>query len=529
MTTIRFAAALAAATLAACATTGAGPSKVLQADHVRPELKDMSDEAEWSALKDAAARAARADAARSAGNQEEARAEDVAAGRAFAAFADRFPRSEWRLVVRRMAVERLLQAQEPNAAAAQAQKLLDDPAASDVTRAMAARYAAVAWQAVAASETRAGRVEKLRLLTAAQRGGQPPKPRIPDEPWKRFIESTDAYLKLAASDPALKPGPERDRAGAVQPAQLARIAAEVEFAYDNMEDARSRLDRIIARHPSDAEVMDSAVPLYLETFLVLGDDAGYEAALRRLEPVTRAEAEKAAAAARAPNATGEQKKAAETLARLEDSVAKQLQVSGFSAAARLLAAGQAAEAAQGFETFADQNKGHPDAPNALYNAAVAWDKAKDPAKAKADRERLVREYPDAKVASQGMLALAATLSRGGDHAGAQQLYAQYLERFPEGPQRCIALQNVGYELDQMKRREEAARRYQAFAVDSACTKGDPNTAAKALYRSGILFLEAKKRKEAKEAWTTLMGVQGVTDEVTLSWIDDARARLKGLR
>ncbi len=529
MNRIQTTAVLAALLASACASVGGPGSNIrtFQAGHTNPKPGEITEDAERAVVQDARNHATRSDNARASGNLEQARAEDRAAAEGFAKFCEQFPSSEWRIVLRRMAAERYLQGEDYEAGAAQAQKLITDPEATDETKAVGARLAAAGWQMVANAESRAGKIERLRLLTAAQRGGQPPKPRPPAAPWKSFVDAADTYTRYMNADPLLKASEAEQRArGGTHPAQLGLLAGEVEYAYDNMEEARKRFDQVIQLFPGDAEIMEAAVPLYLETYLVLGDEAGYEAAVKRVEPVVKAQADRTAAEAKAAGATDEQKKAAEAFAKLEDNLSKQQQGAGFAQASRLLQANKFPEAAEGFEAFATANKDHPDAPNALYNAAVAWDKAKEPAKARADRERLVRDYPNSKVAGQGMLALAAAQSRGGEHAAAEKAYLQYLERFPDGPQRCIALQNVGYELDQLKRKEEAARRYEAFARDAACAKDDPNTAAKALYRAGVLFSEAKKKKEAKDAWTALVGMQGVTDPVVKSWVEDARSRLK---
>jgi len=509
--------------LAAWAGTASAAPKVYQADHVPPQLKSFDDEAERSMLRDPFEHARLGDMARSSGNQDQARAEDRAAAEGFAKFADKFPSSEWRLVFRAVAADRYLRGADWAGAASEAKKLVDDPQSNDTSRAIGARLAAGAWQQVAIADMKAGKIEPLREVFAAQRKGEGPKPRVPPDPWKRFVEYTDLYLSLWKLDPQAKP--ERDGRG-IDPAQMALFAARVEFACDNMEDARKRLDATMAAFPSRPDILATAVPLYVETFLVQKDDAGSEAAVVRMRTLVKAEAEKAAAAAKAPNATEEQKKDVEELAKLDAQLAKQQAGSGFNAAKRLLEAGQFAEAAAAFEKFADENRDNPDAPNAYYNAALGWDKAKDPKKALELRERILKDYPDSKIAPETVLAVAAGKSRDKDHAGSQKLYQTYLDRWPQGAQKCLALYNLGVEVENQGKKLEAAQRYKAFAADDACLAENADNSARVLFHAGGLFMEAKKKDDAYAMWKTVAGLSGVKDTVALSQVEEAKRLLK---
>ncbi len=510
---------------AACA---AGAFAVRPADRARPRPSELLDEVERKALSDAGRHAGLADAARDAGKADEAQAEDLAAADGFASFADRFSGSVWRLVMRRSAVERYLLAGAPQKAVEQAQKVLADAQSDPASKAVAARLTAAAWQAVALAETRAGKLEKLSLHTAAQRKGQPPRPRAPPEPWKRFVEAVDAYLPLASQDPAQKlAGPDRRAAGVTGPADLALIAAEVEYAHDNLEESRRRLDRIIATWPSDASVMENAVPLDLQTFLVQKDDPGYDAAVPRVKAILDPVASEARRAAAMPGAIEEQKRAAEILGRLDDQLALQQRGAGFAQGERLLAAGQYAQAAAAFEKFAAENRDNPDAPNALYNAAIAWDRAKEGKKAAALREQLVKDYPEARVAPQAVVAQASALSRLGEHLAAQKLYGDYLRLWPRGEQRCLALYNRGVEISAAG--DDPAAAFVAFGTDERCAKEDPKAAANLLYNAAGIFQKAKKQEEAKSALEAMLGLPPVKDPAVRSWIDDARRRLNAMR
>jgi tetratricopeptide (TPR) repeat protein len=310
-----------------------------------------------------------------------------------------------------------------------------------------------------------------------------------------------------------------------------------------MEDARRRFGSLIEKFPGQPELMDIAVPYYLETYRVLKDDAGYDKALARIQPVFAAESRKAREAAALPGATEAQKKDAAALAKLDEDLSKRLRGAGYSAAGEALRKGEAAdkagraadaaglyrEAAAQFEQFAAEQPESPDAPNALFNAALAWDKAKEPKKAIADREKVVARYPDARIVPQALVILGVGYAREGNHAKAVQAYDTYLSRWPAGPQHCVALQNLGVALQQLGKKAEAAQRYQQFAGDPACLKDDPNNAAKVLYEAGKLFTESKKTAEARKAFQALVDLPGVTDPVARSFQADAKERIKKMK
>lgn len=519
---------LLAALAAACATAGGGSSsRYYQADYARPGRAQFADEGQRAIIEEALVHTERADQAGMAGNLDQSRTENRLAADGLAKFVDTFPTSEYRLVLRASAAERYLRAQEFEKAAAQAQRVIDDPEARDVSKAIASRYALASWQNIAVAEGRAGKIDPPRILTADKRKGVETKPRVPPDPWKRYVENVDRYQQVAKADPLSSLSPaEQQRRGGVDPAQLALSAAQVEFGYDNMEDARRRLEAIIQTWPSRPDVLESAVPYHLQTFLIKKDGAGYEAAVAQDLAVVKAEAAKAAQAAKAPGADEDTKKAAEGLAKLQADLERQEKGAGFAAAERLLAADRQAEAGAAFEQFATDNPAHPDAASALYNAAVAWDKAKDPKKALAARRLLLERYPDSKIAPQATLAQASALTRQGEHAGAQKMYQSYLEKWGKGEQRCLARQNLGVALEAQGKKLEAAKDYLTFARDEACLKEDPNNAAKVVYHGAVLLSDAKRKADSLEMFRIVAGISGATDTVARSQVEDAKARVK---
>jgi tetratricopeptide (TPR) repeat protein len=522
---IHVAAALVVAALAAACATGGGAAagggksrideRYKQADHKLPDPR-VFDEVERLKYADARTAQQRAMIAQQSGNQDQARVESVAAADGLVSFADTFTSSEYVIPIRYEAARLYLNGQASEKAALQAEKIRVHPQANDTSRALASKLAANAWRDLAVRESKAGRLEPIRLPTADQRKGAPLQPRMPAGPWKNYVEATDAYLALTGADPDLKL-PADQRPYPIPPQTLALIAAQVSYAHDNMEDARGRFQAIIDRWPGEPDVLDSAVPLYLQTFLVQGDVEGYRRAIGTLKG--KLEAQVAAAA---------EPRQKEGLQKLLGQVVGYEQGAGFEGARKLLEEGKLVEAAEAFEKHAATYAGQPVAADALFNAAVAWDKAKEPARAMAARQAILDRYPDARVVQNTLVSLATGKAQAGDHAGAVKHYEDFLARFPEDPRRCLALQNLGIAFDNQVKRVEAAERYLAFGKDARCAAENPNDVARVAYRAGELFLAAKQRAKAKEAYAIAAAVPGVTDVVALSNQKDAKQKLKGL-
>jgi len=358
-----------------------------------------------------------------------------------------------------------------------------------------------------------------------------------------FVENVDTYSKNFAADPSSKlSAEERASSGGADRAQLEIIAAQVEFGYDNIEDAQRRFGRLIEENPSRADILETAVPYYLDTFKILNNTQGLDAALARIEPALAAEAKKAAAVAAGPGATEEQKKTSATLARLAIELREGAKGGDYNAAAAVMskadilvkegkseAIGQYKEAGALFEKFATENKTSPDAPNALFNAAIAFDKAKDPKKAVELRETLLATYPDAKVAQQTTVLLGGSLAVAREYTASAKYNQEYLTRWPEGPQRCVALHNLGVALQEMKKPAEAAQAYLKFAADPVCAGENPNTTARLLYSAAKMQAEAKKTADVKKTLQALVGLGGVTDPVARSYQADAKERLAKMK
>lgn len=517
---------LAALALTACAGAGASRSAglvstVKQADYRPPQgAADVDNEAERQKLRDAQTHQQRGAAAQESGNGDQAQSEFLAAAQGYQQLGATYKSSDWRVVYHRLASENFRRANDLEDSAKEAEAIRNTEGANDASKAFSARLAAGLWQAFGNAEAKAGRIEPLKIVSSGQRKGQKPSPRPLEPQWRRFVENADVYVASYKADPDPKAS---EYAGA-----LAYFAAVAQFSHDNVEEAQKRLDAMLKQFPT-AEQAGDAVALYLQTYAVMGDQEGYRAALERVSGEVDQLAREAQQKAAAPNAPPDAKERVERLAQLKQQIVQDQKSQGFGDATGLLSAGKPAEAAAAFEKFVTENPDSPDAPTALYNAAVAYDRAEQPKKAASVRERLLARYGDSKVAPPATLALAASRSRTKDHAGAADLYGQFLAKWPDGENRCLALQNRGAESFAAGKRETAAKQLADFGKDAGCAKGDPNAAARSLYTAGAAFFELKKKDQAKDAWGALVNIQGVTDTVAKSQVEDAKQRLKVLK
>jgi TolA-binding protein len=498
---------------ASCATLGPRTGASGQphpANQSLPPAIVVDDEQERVLLAEVIAAARRGDVAKGAGLDQDARREWLAAGLRSVALAD--SNTPWRLVYRAVGARLLLQAGDLTAAARAAEQLLADPAADPASRALAARIRVEALSQQAAAEVVAGRLTKLDRADVEARGGRPVEPRRAPDGWQRLLEADDAYLALQAQDP--------DPQASDLAAAAAYQAASIQYAHDQFDDASRRLKLFVEAFPS-SPLLGDAVGLWLQAQVVRGDVPGHAAALAAAQAAVEGERRRLAVSPPSPDLKGR----GERLTKLDAQLTRERQELPFSEARRLLAAGKRAEAAAGFEAFATAFPDHPEAPRALFDAGLAWSAANDARRSAAARDLLVTRYPRTPIAGRALLLAGSDLATDGDHAGAAKRYAQYLDEFPSGEERCAAILGLGVSLDEARQPIDAARRYLAFGTDGGCAK-NANAAAKALYRAAALYGKARQRVETTAALRALAGLSGVTDPEPRGYLEDARARLK---
>jgi tetratricopeptide (TPR) repeat protein len=489
---------------AACATAGHGgksPAVVHQTDERIPPITAFPAGKERIAYNDALTNEQAGWRAEQAGNADQAKQPLEAAARSYLAFIQAFPDTGWDLTFRFHAADLLRRAGRGDEAAALAEQAANDPRASPKSKAMA-------WLQVANALTTAGKVPPLKVEPPGE-GGAPAQPTEPPPPWKRYVEATDAYLRTLG--PTTQEPPDR----ILGPGQLALVAARVAFATDRFDDARDRAAAILDRWSNEPQAFQGAAPLYVQSFIAARDWEGAARAADRVKEIAAAQGQRTTDA----EARGTYEKAAADTDRLAASVR-------YQQAKTLLDQGKAEEAAHAFEAMAQQGVG--DVPAALVGAAIAWDKAGNAQRAMQLRQEIVEKHGDTRLAPGAALQLAAAHSKQGDHVGAARVYAMHAEKWPDDPNHCTALRNGAVELDVAKRGADAAQRYLAFGKDDRCVQASPDVAALALHRAGDLFLKAKRRPDAREAFQTAAGIENVKSPEAKQRVADAARQAKKL-
>jgi TolB-like protein len=133
-----------------------------------------------------------------------------------------------------------------------------------------------------------------------------------------------------------------------------------------------------------------------------------------------------------------------------------------------------------------------------------------------------REAPRTAV---GLLDHAAGLARTGRHAEAAEEYDRYPTLFPEAPERCLAAFRAAAAWEAAGRRQPAAERFLRVGSDAACQGSGPNAAGTALARAGALYEGLGLAAEAREAFSRLVALPGVSDPSLRAKVEAARLRL----
>jgi tetratricopeptide (TPR) repeat protein len=490
--------------LAACASAGHGgkpPAVAHQADERIPPISAFPPGEERIAYSDALTNEQAGWRLEQDGKLEQAKQPLEAAARGYLAFAQKYPKTGWDLTFRFHAADLLRRAGKADEAAALAEQVANDPRANPKTKAMAALQ-------VANALTVAGKIEPLKIEPPVE-GAPPPAPTEPAPAWQRFVTANDAYLQT------LPPGAQEPPDRILGPGQIALVAARVQYATGHIDDARTRLATILDRWSNEPQAFQGAAPLYVQTFLATGDRDGATRAVDRVKQLAAQQAQQATD----PEARNTYQKVAAENDKMGVAIR-------YQQAKALLDQGNAEQAAKEFEALAEQGVG--DVPAALVGAAVAWDKAGNAQRATELRRQIVDKYPDSKVAPGAALQLAAASSKRGDHVEAARIYAQHAQRWPDDPNHCTALRNGAVELDVAKKGADAAQRYLAFGKDAHCVEASPDVAVLALHRSGTLFLQAKRKGDAREAFQAAAAVEGVKSAEAKQRVADAKKQAQKL-
>ena len=302
-------------------------------------------------------------------------------------------------------------------------------------------------------------IEKVKPLTAAERKGRPVNPQPLPEIRLDLVKASDRFVTLL---------PEHERAPAI-----AYRAAEAFYHYDQLDEARTRFERIVVRYPSN-EVARYSANLIIESYLAVEDWDNVEKWSQQLMDAT-AKAQGGSAADQAA-----QKAFAESL--------KDFKVGArFKKAEQLNAAGDYEQAAETYVLLVDESPDHEFADKALFNAAIAFEKVKRFDSASKVYQRIYDKYPKSELADRSLFRVGVNYEKGFDFAPAVDAYTKLVERYPNSEHRADALYNVAVTLENQQQYGQAAVAFKRYAT----TFPKREDAGDVFYRSAEVYEKMK--------------------------------------
>lgn len=280
---------------------------------------------------------------------------------------------------------------------------------------------------------KSGKLQKLEVLTAAQRKDKRVNPKSLDPARAEFVAAADRFVTLL---------PKSDRTPAIR-----YRAAEVFYRHDQFDEARRRFLEIVSEHPN-AEVAQFASNLIIESYLATEDWANVEEWSSKLIDI-----------AKQGPAKGDPDQRDKFLAGLQGfKVGAQ-----FKQAEQFDSSGQFEQAAETYVKLVDENPDHEFADKALYNAAVAFEKVRRYDSASQTYKRIYDRYPKSELAPRALFRVGINAEKGFTFPEAISAYSKLVERYPKSENRADAMYNLAVVLENEQSYEDAARAFQRYA------------------------------------------------------------------
>lgn len=305
----------------------------------------------------------------------------------------------------------------------------------------------------------AKQLEKVKVLTAAERKDRPLSPQPLPEIRVELIQASDRYLTLL---------PDHERAPAI-----AYRAAEIFYHYDQLDEARRRFEAIVVRYPSN-EVARYSANLIIESYLAVEDWDNVEKWSQQLMDATAKSQGGSEADIAAQKAFSEQLKDFKVGAR-------------FKKAEQLNAAGDFEQAAETYVALVDESPDHEFADKALFNAAIAFEKVKRFDTASKIYQRIYDTYPKSELADRSLFRVGVNYEKGFDFGPAVEAYTKLVERYPNSEHRADALYNVAVTLENQQQYGQAAAAFKRYAT----TFPRREDAGDVFYRSAEVYEKMK--------------------------------------
>ncbi|HEX9052425.1 MAG TPA: tetratricopeptide repeat protein, partial [Anaeromyxobacter sp.] len=380
------------------------------------------------------------------GKLEQAVAEYRVAARAYGDYLAKFPHSKQAYELAYDYADCLYNALEFDGAARVYAAVRDDPSGSKF-EAEAALSAVISWEGEITRLQRQGELETRKVLLSTDRRE---KDVVKAEPLP------DVYAHLVSdSDVLLARFPAHEKGAAI-----AYKTGEVFYEYGDYDEARCRLEEVVARWPR-SEVATFAANLIIESYLTMKDWAAVEEASARLQSADVAKANP----------------------ELNTSLQKFKLGGRFQRAMQLMDRKQWEDAAKLFLALVAEEPRHEFADKALYNAAACYEGARRFESALKLYERIAVEYPDAALADEALFRVGWNAENTYDFEKAVERYMALVKRYPGSKHRKDALYNAARSLENLQRYEEAATAFAAYAQ----AYPDAEDAARTLFHGALIY------------------------------------------
>jgi TolA-binding protein len=416
-----------------------------------PDLvKDVRELTEASLRRAASFHHEQAIAYKQQGKLELAVAEFRVAARAYGDYLARFPHAKNAYELKYYYADCLFNSLDFEKAALAYASVRDDNADNKYQN-DAAISALLSWQNQITRLQREGKLEERKVLTSKDRKEKDViKAEALPLAYQSLVRESDLFVKRL---------PKNEKA-----ATVAYKAAELFYVYNDYEEARCRMEDVVARWPG-SEVGQYAANLIIESYLTMKDWSAVE-------------------------------KASDRLLKLQVSKNKELAASlqkfklggRFNLAMSLMEKGSYDEAAKKFVELVAEDPKHEFADKALYNAASCYEQARRFETALKLYERIFANYPKSTFADDSLFRVAYNAENTYDFDKAVDKYLLLVDKYPTSKQRKAALFNAARSLENLQRYDDAAKQFQRYAD----VYKDSEDAAETLFHAAIIYEKTKE-------------------------------------
>jgi len=164
------------------------------------------------------------------------------------------------------------------------------------------------------------------------------------------------------------------------------------------------------------------------------------------------------------------------------------------------ASGEFAKAASFYERVPKEFPNHKMAPQALYNSAVMYEKARKPVAAATAYLSVAGKYPKSKTASKAAFTAAQVYESNAYFERAADAYEEVADKYPRGEHGADALYNAGVLRQALGQNRRAIAHYQRYAKRFRDRKDAPEVA----FRVGVVHEQAGDDKKAGAAYRSYL-------------------------